>query len=69
MTATTFTETTKGKAMIRHLRKHLDDLINGTAQMTPEQKVTAANTHIPDEPAIQRVTQAPAIMKTRNPTA
>ena len=55
--------------MIRHLRKHLDDLINGTAQMTPEQKVTAANTHIPDEPAIQRVTQAPAIMKTRNPTA
>ncbi len=68
-TATTVKETPKGKAMIRHLRKHLDDLINRTAQTPPEQRVSAADTHIPNEPSIQRVTQAPAIMKTSNPTA
>ena len=68
-TATTVRNSTKGKTMIRHLRQHLNEIINGTAQPTPAQRVSAADTHIPEEPAIPRVTQAPAIMKTRDPTA
>ena len=68
-TATSVKETPKGKAMIRHLRKQLDELIDKTAQTPAEQRVSATDTHPTNEPPIQRVSQAPTIMKTRDPTA
>jgi hypothetical protein len=62
--------TTKGKALLKLLRTHLDTLISPPT-ITGEQRVTDG--HPPDpQPEIrqfQRVTDSPAIMKARDPTA
>jgi hypothetical protein len=54
--------------MIRTLQQQLDELIE-PVQMPPEQRVSTTNTHPPIERPMQRVSQAPAIMTKRDPTA
>ncbi len=54
--------------MIKAPRAHLDALIKPVPNL-PEQRVIIDNEPPPNEQSIQRVSQAPAIMKTRDPTA
>jgi hypothetical protein len=54
--------------MIKVLQAHLDALIEPVLN-PPEQMVIVDNTPPPNEQSIQRVSQAPAIMKTRDPMA
>jgi hypothetical protein len=67
-TAQSVKETTKGRAMIRVLQQQLDELIK-PVQTPPEQRVSTTDTHPHIERPIQRVLQAPAKMKTRDPMA
>jgi hypothetical protein len=54
--------------MIRTLQQQLNELIE-LIQTPPEQRVSTTDTHPPIKQPIQRVLQAPKIMKTRDPTA
>jgi hypothetical protein len=54
--------------MINTLQQQLNELME-PVQTPPEQRVSTTNTHPPIEWPIQRVSQAPKIMKTRDPTA
>jgi hypothetical protein len=77
---TTATTTPKGRQLIKFLRKQLDNMLKPVA-IAPEQRVTraaskqrvTANAATPIVPAptvpLQRVTNAPAIMNTRDPAA
>jgi hypothetical protein len=62
-------KTTKGKALLKILRTHLDDLVRPSPAPT-EQRVPTAPTTSPTLPlALQRVSDSPAIMQTRDPMA
>ncbi len=60
--------TPKGRVMIKILCQQLNDL-TAPAQTLPEQRVSTPDTHSAIDQPIQRVTQAPAIIKMRDPTA
>jgi hypothetical protein len=62
--------TTKGKALLKLLHIHLDALVSPTPATT-EQRVTNIQSpaHNPELRKLQRVTNSPAIMHTRDPTA
>ena len=60
--------TPKGRVMIKIQCQQLNDL-TAPAQTLPEQRVSTPDTHPAIDQPIQRVTQAPAIIKTRDPTA
>jgi hypothetical protein len=67
-TAQSVKETPKGKAMINTLQQQLNELME-LVQTPPEQRVSKTNTHPPIKQPIQKVLQAPEIMKTRSPMA
>jgi hypothetical protein len=67
-TAQSVNETPKGRAMIRTLQQQLNELI-APVRKPPEQRVSITDTHPPIEWPIQRVLQAPVIMKARDPSA
>jgi hypothetical protein len=61
--------TPKGKALIKSLWTHLDALI-APPPAAAEQRVTANMSITPTpQTEVQRVSNSPAIMHTRNPTA
>ncbi len=61
-------KTTTGQNMIKVLQAHLNALIKPVPN-PPEQRVIVEDTPPPNKESIQRVSQAPAIMKTRDPRA
>ncbi len=60
--------TTKGKALLKLLRTHLDTMILPPTNMG-EQRVTDGQPPAHERMELQRVTNSPAIMKARDPTA
>jgi hypothetical protein len=70
METTVAVGTTKGKALLKLLRTHLDKLILPQPTVE-EQKVTDSQPLAPqpERMEFQRVTDSPAIMKTQDPTA
>ncbi len=68
ITTSSVSKTTTGQDLIKVLQAHLDALIEPVPYLL-EQRVIIDDAPPPNEQSIQRVSQAPAIMKTRDPTA
>jgi hypothetical protein len=68
ITTSSVSKTTTGRDMIKVPQAHLDALIEPVPYPS-EQRVIVDNAPLPNEQPIQRMSQPPAIMKTRDPTA